>query len=126
MKSNLITQLIIVVGSALAMFGMSLVGKSQAQKKHYNPSIMPTLNLVAAAFLLSMLISNQFEKTSNNFSWITGIIVLIILLVCNYLSPEAKSSIHLTIKQSSNIQSLKADWTQNIQKLNADTLELSW
>lgn len=33
MKSNLITQLIIVVGSALAMFGMSLVGRSQAQKK---------------------------------------------------------------------------------------------
>ena len=58
---------------------------------------MSTLNLVAAAFLLSMLISNQFEKTSNNFSWITGIIVLIILLVCNYLSPDAKSSINLII-----------------------------
>lgn len=87
---------------------------------------MPTLNLVAAAFLLSMLISNQFEKTSNNFSWITGIIVLIILLVCNYLSPDSKSSINLTIKHNSNIQNLKTDWSLNIQKLNADTLELFW
>ena len=27
---------------------------------------------------------------------------------------------------NSNIQNLKTDWTQNIQKLNADTLELFW
>lgn len=57
MQSNIGVQTAIVLCSALAMGGMSFVGHDQAQKSNYNPSLMPSLNVVASALLLTILIS---------------------------------------------------------------------
>ena len=67
-----------------------------------------------------MLISKQFEETVNNFNWITGIIVLLILLVCNYLSPDNLSSLTLKIKavpnSDANLKNIKNVLETNLTK----------
>lgn len=119
-NDNIGVQILIVLGSAIAMYAMSYVGKAQSKKENYNPSIIPTLNVVAAAFLLNLLISKQFEETVNNFNWITGIIVLLILLVCNYLSPDNLSSLTLKIKavpnSDANLKNIKNVLETNLTK----------
>ena len=114
MKSNLVTQIIIIVVSALIMYGGSYFGSLQSVKKNYHPSVMPTLNLLASALLLTMLISEESEKTVNNFNWLTGMIVLIILIGCNYLSPKDVSTLSLQIKSKSNLKNVIDDWNKNI------------
>ena len=127
MKKNTTVQIFIVLGSAIAMYFMSYIGKLQSNKQNYKPSLTPTLNLVASAFLLTMLISKEFENTVNNFNWITGIITLVILLVCNYLSPDNLSSltlqIKLQVKSTSDIKNTINDWKNNVSKQD---IELYW
>lgn len=119
-KTNEITQIIIVVGSAILMFVASYIGKLQANKDNYNPALIPTLNLVAAAFLLNMLISNEFEQIVNNFNWLFGIITLGVLILCNYLSPEQTTSLTLKIESKdsneSDLKNILKVWDRNVRE----------
>jgi hypothetical protein len=122
MKTNIGVQILIVLGSAIAMYLMSYVGKLQSKKENYNPSLIPSLNLVASALLTTMLISEEFENTVNNFNWIAGISVLFVLVGCNYLSPDNLSSLTLQI-ESTDIKHVVNDWKNN---LNEQDIEAYW
>lgn len=97
LQSNLSTQVVIIICSAIAMGGMGVLGHVQAQQQKYNPALIPSLSVVASAFLLNMLISASSETTVQHFHWPTGIVLLLILIGCNYLSSPTKSSLRLNI-----------------------------
>ena len=120
MQSNIGVQTAIVLCSALAMGGMSFVGHSQAQKSSYNPSLMPSLNVVASALLLTMLISQNSEHTVDNFHWVTGAVVLALLLGCNYLSSDNVSSLRVVIrsKDASNV-SIQDAWESQVSRVDS-------
>ena len=96
-QSNISVQIVIILCSALAMGGMGVLGHYQAQQKNYNPALMPSVSVVASAFLLNMMISASSEDTVQHMHWPTGIFLFAILIGCNYLSSATKSSLRLRV-----------------------------
>jgi len=121
-QSNISVQVAIILCSALAMGGMGVLGHYQAQQKNYNPALMPSLSVVASAFLLNMMISASSEDTVQHMHWPTGIILFAILIGCNYLSSATKSSLRLRVSNKTGTTTksqLLHQWNTQLQHIDS-------